>query len=181
MQATCDNCFTIYDAPEQKRGLPSCPYCEHINKPKQPNLSARSEEGLGMDPSKTMLTFTEGEQKNEGSAVQRMIQGKLPALPEAETWVLTVLEGDEKGKRFLLNKPVIRIGRKEVDLVLRDPEVSRQHCVIQIYDELVILRDLKSANGTLVNGFLVKEGQLKSQDRIRIGNSILQLTVQKNE
>jgi hypothetical protein len=178
MQTTCDNCFTVYDAPEQKRGPASCPYCEYINEPKPSNLSARSEEGLGIDPSKTMLTFTEGEQKSEGSTVQRIIKGKLPALPASRTWILTVLEGDEKGKRFLLNKPVIRIGRKEVDLALRDPEVSRQHCVIQIYDDTVILRDLKSANGTLVNGFMVKEELLKSQDRIRIGNSILQLTVQ---
>lgn len=137
--------------------------------------------GLGIDPSKTMLTFTEGEQKNEVSAVQKMIKGKLPALPASKTWVLTLLEGEEKGKRFLLNKPIIRIGRKEVDLNLRDPEISRQHCAIQIYDELVILRDLKSANGTLVNGFLVKEELLKDQDQIRIGNSILQLSIQSKK
>lgn len=176
MQITCDNCFTVYDPSEKKRGPASCPYCEHINKPS--SLPARSEEGLGADPNKTMLTFTEGEQKNEGSAVQKMIKGKLPALPVAKTWILTILEGDEKGKRFLLNKPVIRIGRKGADLSLRDPEVSRQHCVIQIYDESLILRDLKSSNGTLVNGFLIKEELLKDQDRIRIGNSTLQLSVQ---
>lgn len=178
MQITCDNCYTIYDAPEQKRGLVSCPYCEYINKPKKSAASESTGEGLGMDPSKTMLTFTEGEQKSEGSAVQKMIKGKLPALPSSKTWVLTLLEGEEKGKRFLLNKPVIRIGRKGVDLNLRDPEVSRQHCAIQIYDELVILRDLRSANGTLVNGFLIKEELLKDQDQIRIGNSVLQLSVQ---
>jgi len=178
MQIICDNCFTAYDPPEQKRGAASCPYCEHVNKPKQSGLSARSEESLGMDSNKTMLTFMEGERKSEGSAVQKMINGKLPALPASKTWVLTILEGDEKGKRFLLNKPVIRIGRKGADLSLRDPEVSRQHCIIEIYDESVILRDLKSANGSLVNGFLVKEELLKDQDRIRLGNSTLQLSVE---
>ncbi|WDT82641.1 MAG: FHA domain-containing protein [Candidatus Manganitrophus sp.] len=82
------------------------------------------------------------------------------------------MEGDDKGKRFLLSKPVIRIGRKEVELVLRDPEVSRQQCVIQIYGETAILRDLKSANGTLVNGFMVQEEVLKNNDQIRAGNTL---------
>jgi hypothetical protein len=177
MQITCDNCYTIYDAPEQKRGLVPCPYCEYINKPKKATASSDLG-GLGIDPSKTMLTFTEGETKNEGSAVQKIIQGKIPRLPATKTWVLAVVDGEDKGKRFLLNKPVIRIGRKEADLALRDPEVSREHCVIQIYDELVIVRDSKSANGTLVNGFLVKEDLLKNQDQIRVGNSVLQLSIQ---
>ncbi len=178
MQITCDNCYTIYDAPEQKRGLVSCPHCEHVNKPKKSIGAENLGEGLGMDPSKTMLTFTEGETKNESSVVQKMIKGKLPALPSKKTWVLTLVEGDEKGKRFLLSKPVVRIGRKQVDLSLRDPEISRQHCVIEIYDELVIVRDLRSANGTLVNGFLIKEELLNNQDKIRIGDSVLQLSFQ---
>jgi hypothetical protein len=131
-----------------------------------------------MDPNKTMLTFMEGETKNEGSAVQKIIGGKIPVLPAKKVWILTLVEGDEKGKRLLLNKPVFQIGRKEADLALRDPEVSRRHCMIQIYDELVIIRDLKSANGTLVNGFLIKEELLKDQDQIRIGNSVLQLSIQ---
>ena len=178
MQITCDNCYTLYDLPEQKRGVASCPYCEHINKPKKSTALSGEGESLGMDPSKTMLTFTEGERKSEGSAVQKMIQGKVPHLPTTKVWILTLREGDDKGEQFLVNRPVIQIGRKEVDIALRDPEVSRQHCVIQIYDELVVIRDLKSANGTLVNGFLIKEDLLKDKDQIRIGNSILQLSIQ---
>ncbi len=185
MQMTCENCFTVYELPPEKSGLSGCPYCEHINKPKKGDASVRfgggAGEGMGIDPNQTMLNYIEGERKSDGSAVQNMIQGKTPSLPSEKSWILTILEGDDKGKRFLLSKPVIRIGRKEVELVLRDPEVSRQQCVIQIYGETAIIRDLKSANGTLVNGFVVKEDLLKNNDQIRVGNTVFQISLQQKK
>lgn len=182
MQITCENCYTVYDLPPEKSGLAGCPYCEHINKPKKRassvQLGGGISEGLGADPNKTMVGYLEGETKNEGSSVHKLIEGKVPSLPTEKSWILTILEGDDKGKRFLLSKPVIRIGRKEVELVLRDSEVSRQQCVIQLYGETAIIRDLKSANGTLVNGFVVKEDVLKDRDQIRVGNTVLQISLQ---
>lgn len=180
MQITCENCFTVYELPLEKSGLAGCPYCEHINKPKKGAASVQFGGGgeMGLDPSKTMLNYIEGERKGEGSAVHQRIAGKVPSLPVEKSWILTILEGDDKGKRFLLSKPVIRIGRKEVELVLRDPEVSRQQCVIQIYGETAIIRDLKSANGTLVNGFMVQEDLLKNNDQIRVGNTLFQISLQ---
>lgn len=185
MQMTCENCYTVYELPPEKSGLSGCPYCEHINKPKKGAASVQfgggPGSGMGIDPSKTMLNYIPGESKAEGSAVHKMIQGKTPFLSSEKSWILTILEGDDKGKRFLLSKPVIRIGRKEVELVLRDPEVSRQQCVIQIYGETAIIRDLKSANGTLVNGFVVKEDILKDRDQIRVGNTLFQISLQQKK
>jgi len=186
MQITCENCFTVYELPPEKSGLAGCPYCEHINKPKKGGASvqfggAAGDAGMGIDPSKTMLNFIPLESKAEGSAVHQLIAGKTPSLPADKSWILTILEGDDKGKRFLLSKPVVRIGRKEVELILRDPEVSRQQCVIQIYGETAIIRDLKSANGTLVNGFLVKEDLLKNTDQIRVGNTVFQISLQQKK
>lgn len=186
MQITCENCFTVYELPPEKTGLSGCPFCEHINKPKKGGASvqfggASDDAGMGIDPSKTMLNFIPVESKAEGSAVHQLIAGKIPSLPAEKSWILTILEGDNQGKRFLLSKPVVRIGRKEVELVLRDPEVSRQQCVIQIYGETAIIRDLKSANGTLVNGFLVKEDCLKHNDQIRVGNTVFQISLQKKK
>lgn len=182
MQITCENCYTVYELSPEKSGLAGCPYCEHINKPKKGASSVQHgsalSQGLGIDPSKTMLNYIEGKSKSEVSAVHKMIEGKVPSLPADKVWILTILEGDDKGKRFLLSKPVIRIGRKEVELILRDPEVSRQQCVIQIYGETAIIRDLKSANGTLVNEFVIKEDFLKDRDQIRVGNTIFQLSLQ---
>jgi hypothetical protein len=185
MQITCENCYTVYELPPEKSGLAGCPYCEHINKPKKGGASVQfggaAGGGMGIDPSKTMLNDIQGESKTESSAVHKLIAGKTPSLPAEKSWILTILEGDDKGKRFLLSKPVVRIGRKEVELVLRDPEVSRQQCVIQIYGETAILRDLKSANGTLVNGFVIKEDLLKDRDQIRVGNTLFEISLQKKK
>jgi hypothetical protein len=186
MQITCENCFTVYELPPEKNGLAGCPYCEHINKPKKGGASvqfggAAGGGGMGVDPSKTMLNYIQGESKAEVSAVHKLIAGKTPSLPAEKSWILTIVEGDDKGKRILLSKPVIRIGRKEVELVLRDPEVSRQQCVIQLYGEMAIIRDLKSANGTLVNGFVVKEDVLKDRDQIRVGNTVFQISLQQKK
>lgn len=185
MQTTCENCHTVYDLPPEKAGLAGCPYCEHINQPKKGapsvQISSAISEEMGIDPNKTMVSYIEGERKNDGSAVHQLIEGKVPSLPKEKSWILTIVEGDDKGKRFLLSRPVIRIGRKEVELTLRDPEVSRQQCVIQIYGEMAIIRDLKSANGTLVNGFVVKEDLLKDRDQIRVGNTIFQISLQQKK
>ncbi len=185
MQITCENCFTVYDLPPEKSGLAGCPYCEHINKPKKGaasvQLGSALSKGLGVDPSKTMPNYIEGERKSEVSAVHKTIDGKTPSLPAEKSWILTIVEGDDKGKRYLLSKPVVRIGRKEVELVLRDPEVSRQQCVIQLYGETAIIRDLKSANGTLVNGFMIQEDFLKDRDQIRVGNTVFQISLQQKK
>lgn len=179
MQITCENCFTVYDLAPEKSGLAGCPYCEHISKPKKGTAaSGGGGGGLGIDPTKTMLNYVAAESKSESSAIHKLIQGKSPALPADKSWSLTILEGDDQGKRFLLSKPVIRIGRKEGELIVRDPEVSRQQCVIQVYGETAIIRDLKSANGTLVNGFVIKEDILKDRDQIRVGNTLLEITLQ---
>ncbi|MGB3941701.1 MAG: FHA domain-containing protein [Candidatus Manganitrophaceae bacterium] len=180
MQTTCENCYTVYDIPSEKAGLAGCPYCEHINKPKKRGALVQfggNSEGGGADPAKTMLNYVATETKEAGSGVHK-IQGQTASLSIDKVWVLTILEGDEKGKRFLLSKPTIHVGRKASDVILRDPEVSRQHCVIEIHGETATIRDLKSANGTTVNDLAIKEDLLKDQDRIRVGNTLLQISIQ---
>jgi tetratricopeptide (TPR) repeat protein len=44
------------------------------------------------------------------------------------------------------------IGRAEADVVLRGSSVSRRHCEVDLRDDVVVVRDLGSRNGTLVAG-----------------------------
>ena len=46
-------------------------------------------------------------------------------------------------------------------------------------DGVVTLRDLQSANGTVLNGHLVNEHALKDGDRIAIGATIVEISVAK--
>jgi len=68
------------------------------------------------------------------------------------------------------DKP-ITIGRgNEADVVISDEKVSRIHCGIRLWDGAYFLKDLKSRNGTVVNGDLVDVVKLKPGDRIRVGS-----------
>lgn len=86
---------------------------------------------------------------------------------------LTVLAGREQiGKSFVLDLEEIVIGRA-VDAHIRidDEGVSRYHCRILLSQERVVIEDLKSKNGTLVNGTSVVTEVLHSGDKLQVGSS----------
>lgn len=71
------------------------------------------------------------------------------------------------------------IGRSpECQVVLKDFGISRQHARIVVGEEGVRILDLKSKNGTTVNGVPVMEAALKDGDRILLGK--FQLTFSKS-
>jgi pSer/pThr/pTyr-binding forkhead associated (FHA) protein len=57
------------------------------------------------------------------------------------------------------------------DLVVEDRWVSRIHCEISEIDGTLVVRDLGSRNGTMVNGHHVKEAHLLPGDRLTVGLS----------
>lgn len=79
------------------------------------------------------------------------------------------------GKRFLLNKEVITLGRDiSNDIVLDRDSVSRQHCKIERRGERLLITDLDSTNGTYVNDETdpINCIQLRRGDEIKIGDTI---------
>ena len=76
-----------------------------------------------------------------------------------------------EGPNLTLDKPVVLLGRhEECDVQLNSGKVSRRHCVIAWVDEKIIIRDLGSTNGVLINGERVPEGPLNNGDEVAIGN-----------
>jgi two-component system, cell cycle response regulator len=96
---------------------------------------------------------------------------------------LTFLSGDALGKELPLLQPQVTLGRGEdADVTIMDPSVSRKHvrltCRKLIHkgenQELkVVLRDLDSMNGTLVNYRRVRRAVLRAGDKIYLGRVIL--------
>ena len=91
--------------------------------------------------------------------------------------VAEVVEGDMPYELVLPNgshvpigvTPVV-IGRlPEVDVVLNDPNVSRRHAEIVRSDDGIVIRDLRSTNGTKVNGMPIAMANLGDGDEIIIG------------
>jgi hypothetical protein len=66
------------------------------------------------------------------------------------------------------------IGRlPDCGVVLADPNVSRRHAEVHRAGDDVVVTDLGSTNGTLVNGVRVKEQHLASGDVIMVGSTPL--------
>ena|ERR1700739_2366849 len=97
-------------------------------------------------------------------------------LPENLEVVLTVEGGPEANKSFTLSKARTVIGRKGADIALEDPEISRNHCVIEVRQRDVNLKDLDSTNGTYFEGERARAALLKEGALFRIGSSIIRLT-----
>ena len=83
---------------------------------------------------------------------------------------LIAMDGPMKGQRVALDRPIVRVGRREGnDWVLSDGSVSGTHCEVEHNDSGFLVRDLGSTNGTKVNNEPVKEKALFRNDIIMIG------------
>ncbi len=102
------------------------------------------------------------------------------SLPEGANVIVTVIAGPSKGTVHRLEKPRVVIGRSDADMDLKDPEVSRWHCAIEVKGRIVRLRDLDSTNGTYFEEERVRAAELLNNAEFRIGTSILRVTVEPN-
>ncbi len=95
--------------------------------------------------------------------------------------LLLVENGAQKGQRFPLKEGAVScIGRDQTaEVCLSDPMVSRRHFSIEVQNSACVLRDLGSANGTILNGQKVRERTLRLGDRIVAGETILTLLSQE--
>lgn len=85
---------------------------------------------------------------------------------------LIVEDGPDRGKSYPLVQQT-RIGRAPGnEIVLSDPQVSRQHAVIDQQGSTVIIRDLGGDNGIYVNGERIHTATpLTSGDIVTMGNT----------
>jgi hypothetical protein len=85
------------------------------------------------------------------------------------------------GRRRPVNPPGVVLGRgTDADIQINDPGVSRRHAEIRLMPEgpggiRVVLVDLGSTNGTLVNGRRSTESELVDGSTVRIGNTTMTL------
>lgn len=70
------------------------------------------------------------------------------------------------------------IGRDEkLPLSIDDPQASRKHCVIKEGGEDVLkIEDLRSTNGTFLNGRKITKADITDGDRVKIGETIVEFS-----
>lgn len=70
----------------------------------------------------------------------------------------------------------ITIGRgQEADIAIDDPKASRVNSSIRYWDDIFIVRDMSSSNGTLLNGEKIEVAKLNPGDVIKIGSTEIQV------
>ena len=75
-----------------------------------------------------------------------------------------------EGKRTVLRGSKAVVGRsRDCDVVIEDPNVSRQHAELRRDGESWTVADLGSTNGIKINGRRVEQAQLSPGDRVTFG------------
>ncbi len=92
---------------------------------------------------------------------------------------LYIINGAMGGLSFDLKKDVISIGRSEEnDIQITDRSISRNHAKLSRRGNRFFIEDLKSRNGTLIDGWSLKGGEkfeIKEGSHIAIGNTFMSL------
>jgi len=97
--------------------------------------------------------------------------GKL-SVQNHDQLKLKVVEGPQADAELGGSLPCV-LGRKDADIVINDPMVSKRHAAIQVINGKLMLIDLHSTNGTILNNEPVTQRELKQGDRIGVGQTVL--------
>ncbi len=94
---------------------------------------------------------------------------------------LKVLDGSGKGCIYVLGEGDSKVfGRHtSADIVIADPLLSRHHLMVRASAGSCVILDLDSSNGTFLNGQLVKEAPVDTGDRVRIGNEVFEVEIDR--
>ena len=89
---------------------------------------------------------------------------------------LVVITKSKAGLSFELGKSWVTIGRAAGNAFqIVETSVSGQHCEVLLRRDELIVRDMRSTNGTFIKGVLVTEGVLKRGEILRLGEIELRL------
>ncbi|MDB5038548.1 MAG: hypothetical protein JWQ35_2076 [Bacteriovoracaceae bacterium] len=96
------------------------------------------------------------------------------------TITLIILTGDRTGEKLTLDeKKTYILGRDNTtDIPLPEKKISRRHASLTIQNGVLKVEDLRSLNGTFVNGSLINEQTtLNDRDRFQIGSYLFEVSL----
>ena len=97
-------------------------------------------------------------------------------------WSLRSLTGSAQGKVFPLKAGKNLLGRAEnVEVSIQSSGISKNHCEIHVYPDKILVVDLKSSNGTFVNGVKVQTSTVRLGDKLQVHDIIFDLTPTQEE
>jgi len=134
------------------------------------------------DPPYRVRSSIRAEEEGEATRITKLssLETETRARRRQVGAYLVVLQGSNVGEMHKIDGPELVIGRAmSANVRLNDDGISRRHCRLLQVGGDVIIEDLGSANGTLVNGELVQHHPLKEGDKILLGaTTMLKFTYQ---
>lgn len=97
-------------------------------------------------------------------------------------WAVRILNGPQAGQIFNLKSGKNSIGRSsEADIKINSQGVSKLHCEIHVLQDKVMITDLKSSNGTYVNGIKVQNCILRLGEKFSLHEVLLDIIPAQKE
>ena len=96
-------------------------------------------------------------------------------MTQETQYQLIVRKGPTVGQVIVLDLPVMTIGRDPIsDVVLNDPEVSRQHVRLTLTEDGYTAQDLGSTNGTFIDGARIggEPVTLQPRQKLSLGSGV---------
>lgn len=91
-------------------------------------------------------------------------------------WALRILSGPQAGSVHTLKMGRNLIGRgPHCDIKMASSGVSKEHSEIHVYKDKILVVDLRSSNGTYLNGIKVQNGIVRLGDKISVHDIILDI------
>jgi hypothetical protein len=101
------------------------------------------------------------------------LQPELPALKKPQYSFVAL---DNSRQRITLTKESTLVGRNPAcDITLDHGSISRQHCLMQVTDRGLHVKDLGTTNGTKINGSSITEGFVNPGDQLTMGHLVFVL------
>lgn len=188
MNLTCTNCQTSYQIADEKvpagGARATCANCgQAIIVPgigQDKKASSLLTESSNIDYGQTMAyDFSEVDQsQTEISALLEKISDREPFIGEG---TVPVLKEVQTGTGHRLPGAQVTVGRSGTDITVDDPEVSRNHCLIKVFGDRIVIMDLESTNGTYVGSKRVMTANLGVSEQFSIGNTVFELAIEKTD
>ena len=187
----CTNCHARYQYDEDRfERKPSkkikCAKCSSIFEIHNPAFAAAPK----AEPKSADETFQKRDEdrRAEMAAPKPVVEdedqppdtGKVstPQMPQGTRLSLAVINGPDAGTVYRIEKPRVTVGRTGSDIPLSDSEISRNHAAVEIRDTTYLVEDLKSTNGTMIEGEKISGlTEIQNHSEFTIGGTTLMLIV----
>ena len=87
-------------------------------------------------------------------------------------WAIRFLNGKLCGQEIPLQEGTYLLGRGEdCQITIPDSGISKKHAELEVDEEGVFVQDLKSSNGTFLNGIKIQESNIQDKDKVSLSQT----------